>query len=257
MTMLSFPNFNPIALHFGPIKIYWYGIMYLISFISIWFLAHYRIRKQKLNGMWKAQEVDDLILACMLGVVIGGRLGQFLFYDPSIFWTDPLEVLQIWHGGMSFHGGLIGVLVGCYFFAHKYKKSFFTITDFVAPLAPFGLAAGRLGNFINGELFGRVTNLPWAMIFPNAGAMPRHPSQLYEFLLEGVLLFIILWLYTSKKRPKATASGMFLLLYGIFRFSVEFVRVPDAIVYGWLTMGQLLSIPLILIGSYLLIAHKK
>ena len=254
--MLTYPNFNPIALQLGSIKIYWYGIMYLISFVGIWWLANYRARIKKLASGWNTEEIEDLILSCMIGVIVGGRLGEFLFYQTATIWHNPLAILQIWRGGMSFHGGLIGVLIACFIFARKNKKSFFTIADFIAPLIPIGLGLGRLGNFINGELWGRVTDVPWAMVFPAADAMPRHPSQLYEFLLEGVALFLILWFYAAKKRPKMAVSGMFLLLYGIFRFAIEFVRVPDAIVYGWLTMGQLLCVPMIVIGVGLVIISQ-
>jgi len=254
--MLPYPNISPIALQVGPIKIHWYGVMYLIGFISAWWLAIYRAKKPQYCKFWTSSKIADLIFYAALGVVIGGRLGYMLFYDFPILIHQPLAIFKIWQGGMSFHGGLLGVIVALWIYSRVFKISFSQVTDFIAPMAPIGLGVGRIGNFINGYLFGRVTNAPWAMIFPNGGPFPRHPSPLYEFLLEGVVLFIILWWYSSKKRPPMAVSALFLIFYGLFRIICEFFRQPDPqlgfIAFGWLTMGQLLSIPMIIIGFALL-----
>lgn len=253
--MLMYPNINPIALQIGPIKIHWYGLMYLIGFVGAWLLAWSRARKP--NSGWTSEQVSDLIFYCALGVIIGGRLGYMLFYDFTNFIHQPWLVFRIWDGGMAFHGGLIGVMFAVWLFARKTHKTFFEVGDFVAPLVPIGLGAGRIGNFINGELWGRVTSMPWGMVFPQAGPQPRHPSQLYEFFLEGVILFIILWWYSAKPKPRMAVSGLFLLCYGCFRFLVEFFRQPDLqigfVAFGWLTKGQLLSIPMIIAGLVMLI----
>ncbi|VAW99945.1 Prolipoprotein diacylglyceryl transferase, partial [hydrothermal vent metagenome] len=211
---------------------------------------------------WNDEQISDLIFYGALGVVLGGRIGYTLFYNFGHFIDDPVSVLRIWEGGMSFHGGLLGVLVAMWLFGRKYKHSFFALTDFVAPLVPIGLATGRLGNFINGELWGQSTNLPWGIVFPGGGPLPRHPSQLYEMFLEGIVLFIIVWIYSAKPRPRMAVSGVFALGYGVFRFAVEFVRQPDEhlgfIAFGWLTQGQLLSAPLILTGIVLLwLAYRR
>lgn len=260
--LLIYPSINPIALQIGPLAIHWYGIMYLIGFAGAWFLALYRARKP--NSGWASTQVGDLIFYCALGVLIGGRLGYMLFYAFPSLLNNPLTLFKIWDGGMSFHGGLLGVAVSMWFFARKIQKPFFVVTDFLIPLVPVGLAAGRLGNFINSELWGRVSDVPWAMIFPNGGPFPRHPSMLYEFLLEGITLFIILWLYSAKPRPTMAVSGLFLLGYGAFRFFIEFFRQPDSqlgfLAFDWLTMGQLLSMPMILLGillMYLAYKHQK
>jgi phosphatidylglycerol---prolipoprotein diacylglyceryl transferase len=258
--MIIYPHIERVALKLGPINIYWYGIMYLLGFILAWILARIRIQKHFVKN-WSLTELDDLIFYSALGVIIGGRLGQIFFYDFPEFIQNPLLVFKIWQGGMSFHGGLIGVLVSSYFFAKKHRKSFFAVTDFIAPLAPLGLGLGRIGNFINGELWGRVTSVPWAMVFPNAGPLPRHPSQLYEFFLEGIILFLILWFYATRERPKMAISALFLLAYGGMRFFIEFFREPDPqlgfIAWNWLTMGQLLSLPMIIIGIILLDLLRK
>lgn len=249
--MLTYPNINPIAFHIGPLPVHWYGIMYLIGFACAWLLGVYRARRE--GSGWTTEQVGDLIFYAALGVIIGGRLGYILFYDFPSFIANPLTVFRIWDGGMSFHGGLLGVITALWIFGRRTSKSLFEITDFIAPMVPIGLGAGRIGNFINGELWGRVTTMPWGMVFPNAGPLPRHPSQLYEFIFEGVVLFAILWWFSMKPRPRMAVSGLFLLLYGIFRFVLEFFRQPDPqlgfIAFGWLTMGQLLSIPMILGGA--------
>lgn len=248
--MLQYPHFDPIAFKIGPLKVHWYGLMYLVGFIGAWWLALYRARKP--SSGWNPQQVADLIFYSAIGVIIGGRLGYMLFYDTINFFHNPLLLFKVWDGGMSFHGGLAGVGIATWIYARVHQKYWVNVIDFAAPLVPIGLAAGRLGNFINGELWGRVTTVPWGMIFPKAGPLPRHPSQLYEFLLEGVLLFTILWWFSSKRRPPFAVAALFLVCYGCFRFFAEFFRQPDPqrgfIALGWLTMGQLLSFPMILIG---------
>ncbi len=249
--MLTYPQINPIAFHIGPLPVHWYGMMYLVGFFGGWGLAMWRASRP--NSGWTKDQVSDLIFYVALGVIAGGRIGYILLYDFSDFMAQPLVIFKLWQGGMSFHGGLIGVLIALGLYARKIHKPFFTLGDFIAPLVPIGLGAGRIGNFINGELVGRVTNVPWAMVFPNGGPFPRHPSQLYEFLLEGVVLFTVLWLYSAKPRPRMAVSGLFVLLYGIFRVTAEFFRQPDVqigfVAFGWLTKGQLLSIPMIIIGA--------
>lgn len=250
--MINYPAINPIAVSLGPLKIYWYGIMYLIGFFAAWVLAQYRARQ---NVILTKNQATDLIFYCALGVVLGGRVGYILFYNFSGFVQHPLSLFKIWQGGMSFHGGFLGVFLAIYLYARSIGQPVFKLTDFIVPLVPIGLGAGRIGNFINGELFGKITNLPWAMIFPNGGPFPRHPSQLYEFFLEGILLFVILWTYSEKPRAVGKVSGVFLIFYGAFRFFAEFFRQPDPqigfIAWNWLTMGQLLSIPMILLGFVL------
>ncbi len=252
--MLTYPNFDPIAIHIGPLSIRWYGLMYLLGFAAAWWLGTRRARRP--GSGWQSEQVGDLVFYAALGVVLGGRIGYVLFYDLPAFLADPVMIFKVWQGGMSFHGGLIGVLTAMWWYGRKIGKTFFQVTDFVAPLVPIGLGAGRIGNFINGELWGRPTDLPWGMVFPHAGPLPRHPSQLYEALLEGVVLFLILWLYSSRPRPTMAVSGVFLIFYGLFRFLVEFVREPDVqlgyLAWGWLTMGQVLSTPMILAGIGLL-----
>ncbi|GAB6068374.1 prolipoprotein diacylglyceryl transferase [Methylothermus subterraneus] len=246
--MLPYPRIDPVAIHVGPLKIHWYGLMYLFGFLGAWILARFRAPRFG----WRAEEIDDLVFYGALGVVLGGRIGYMLFYNLGLFLRDPLSLFRVWEGGMSFHGGLLGVLVAMGWFARKHGRGYFEVTDFIAPLVPIGLFFGRIGNFINGELWGKVTDLPWGMVFPTGGKLPRHPSQLYEALLEGVALFAILWLYSAKPRPRMAVSGLFLLGYGSFRFLVEFIREPDAhigyLAFGWLTMGQVLSFPMIAAG---------
>lgn len=257
--MLVFPTIDPVALALGPIKIHWYGLMYLFGFIAAWLLAQWRVRHYHLD--WSKEQIGDLIFYAALGVIIGGRLGYMLFYSSHQLFTQPWTLLKLWEGGMSFHGGLIGVVIALILFAAKIKKPFLEIGDFVAPLVPLGLAAGRAGNFINGELWGRPTDVPWAMIFPYSDGQPRHPSQLYELGLEGLALFIFIWWYAAKPRPVGAVSGMFLIGYAFCRIFIEFFREPDLqlgfIAFNWLTMGQLLSIPMLLVGFYCLWSAKR
>ena len=252
--MLSYPAIDPVALELGPLKIHWYGLMYLIGFAAAWWLANYRAARP--GSGWNREQVSDLIFYAALGVILGGRIGYVLFYNFGQFLDNPLSLFAIWEGGMAFHGGLLGVIAAFMLFARKYRKSFFAVADFAAPLVPIGLGAGRIGNFIGGELWGRVTDVPWGMVFPRADELARHPSQLYQFALEGVALFTILWLFSVKTRPTMAVSGLFLLAYGCFRFFVEFFRQPDEqlgfIAFDWLSMGQLLSTPMILIGLLLM-----
>lgn len=262
--MLTYPNIDPVAIHLGewhlPLLgtvqpgVRWYGLMYLIGFAAVWWLGS--VRAKRAGSQWQRGQISDLVFYGALGAVLGGRVGSVLFYNFPGFVADPLSLLRVWEGGMSFHGGLIGVLLALWLYGRHYKKTFFEITDFVAPLIPIGLGAGRIGNFINGELWGKVSDVPWAMIFPNGGSLARHPSQLYQALLEGVVLFAILWLYSNKPRPTMAVSGLFLIAYGLFRFIVEFVREPDQqlgyLAFGWLTMGQVLSAPMILLGLWLM-----
>ncbi len=257
--MLQYPHIDPVAISLGPLKIHWYGIMYLVAFGAAWWLGRLRARR---SPDWNDEQISDLIFYGALGVVLGGRIGYTLFYNFGHFISDPVSIFRIWEGGMSFHGGLLGVLVAMWLFGRKYQHGFFELTDFVAPLVPIGLAAGRLGNFINGELWGQPTTLPWGMVFPGAGPLPRHPSQLYEMFLEGIVLFIIVWVYSARPRPRMAVSGVFALGYGVFRFAVEFVRQPDEhlgfIAFSWLTQGQLLSLPLIITGIVLLwLAYRR
>ena len=249
---MIYPNINPIALDLGVVQIYWYGLMYLLAFVAAYFLANRRV--DKLAG-WNKQQVEDLVLFGAIGVVVGGRVGYMLFYSFSNFLADPLSIFAIQGGGMSFHGGLLGVILAMVLFNRKYEKSFFITMDFVAPLVPLGLGFGRFGNFINGELWGKVTTSPMGM-YINEQGLSRYPSQLYEGLLEGLVLFVILWVFSSKPRPLMSVSALFLIFYGLFRFIVEFVRVPDEqlgyLAFDWLTMGQVLSIPMIILGCCLL-----
>jgi phosphatidylglycerol:prolipoprotein diacylglycerol transferase len=253
--MLVHPQFDPIAFQIGPVAVRWYGLMYLVGFVLFAILGKYRARQNLLTG-WHPRDVDDMLLYGVFGTIIGGRLGYVLFYKPLYYLGHPLEIFSVWQGGMSFHGGLLGVLIALWLFARTRRKRWLAVTDFVAPLVPLGLGAGRIGNFINGELWGRVTSGPWAMVFPQAGPEPRHPSQLYQFALEGVLLFIVLWVYTRRRRPLGTASGLFLVGYGACRFVVEYAREPDSflgyLTFG-LTMGQWLSVPMIAIGAAMML----
>ena len=268
--MLTYPDIDPVMLSLGPVSVHWYGAMYLVGFVAGWWLG--RLRARRPGSGWSVQQVDDLLFYIALGVVLGGRLGYSLFYSFETLLQDPLSILRIWQGGMSFHGGLIGVLVAMWLFARRHHKGFFQTTDFIAPLIPIGLGAGRIGNFINGELWGAPSSVPWAMQVPcdrflalcleklqlPAGTLmtpPLHPNQLYEAALEGVVMFLLLWLFSARPRPVMAVSGLFLLCYGLFRFAIEFVRMPDAhlgyIAFDWLTMGQLLTLPMLLAGATL------
>ena len=248
--MLIHPEFDPIAIHIGSFGIHWYGLMYLLGFLSLLWLGKWRIRRNPDSG-WRVSDVDDILFYGALGVIIGGRLGYVMFYQPTYFSQHPHEILYLWQGGMSFHGGFLGVLAAMALFARKTGKRWLEIMDFVAPLVPIGLGAGRMGNFINGELWGRATDMPWGMIFPKVDQVVRHPSQLYEFALEGVVLFLILWIYSSKPRPRGTVSALFLIGYGSFRFLAEYTREPDSylgLLSMGLSMGQWLSLPMVIAG---------
>ena len=257
--MLTHPQFDPVALSIGPLSIHWYGLMYLIAFLSVLWLGKRRARQQPWQG-WKPSDMDDALFYGALGVILGGRLGYVLFYQPAYFMDHPLEIFALWQGGMSFHGGFLGVLVAMVFFARKIHKPWLSVMDFVAPLVPLGLGAGRLGNFINGELWGRPTDGPWAVVFPQVDDVPRHASQLYELGLEGIVLFVILWWYSSKPRPVGAVSAIFLLGYGSFRFLVEFTREPDdflGLLAFDMSMGQWLSLPMILAGIWMFMRSRK
>lgn len=251
--MLVHPQFDPIAIHLGPFGIHWYGLMYLTGFMALLWLGKWRIRQNPGCG-WTAQQLDDVLFYGVLGVILGGRLGYVLFYQPAHFLAHPAQILAVWQGGMSFHGGFLGVLAAMALFARRQNKPWLAMMDFIAPLVPPGLAAGRLGNFINGELWGRPTDSAWGMVFPQADSLPRHPSQLYEFGLEGIALFLLLWLYSSKPRSVGAVSGLFLIGYGSFRFLVEFTREPDSflgLLSLGLSMGQWLSLPMIVVGIWM------
>jgi phosphatidylglycerol:prolipoprotein diacylglycerol transferase len=268
---------DPIALPLGPVQVHWYGVMYALAFAAAWFLGRHRIRAGRLPGTDEAA-FGDLAFYAMLGVVLGGRIGYVLFYGFGDFLRDPLMLFRVWEGGMSFHGGLLGVLAAGWWWSRRQGLHFFDTVDFVAPLVPTGLGLGRLGNWIGGELWGKPTGGDWGVVFPRAlppefaaldpaslraqfeagalAAHARHPSQLYQVVLEGVVLFAIVWWFSSRPRPRYAVSGVFALLYGLFRFAVEFVREPDAhlgyLAFGWLTMGQVLSLPLVALGLFLL-----
>jgi phosphatidylglycerol:prolipoprotein diacylglycerol transferase len=274
-----FVDLNPIAISLGPVQVRWYGIMYVVGIAIAWWLANRRRATGRLPV--SADQFSDLTFYIALGVILGGRIGYMVFYDTAELIHHPLSLFRVWEGGMSFHGGLLGVLLAVLWWTRRNKLNFFDVVDFIAPVVPIGLGLGRLGNFIGGELWGRHTDLPWGMIFPRAleslgkpneelyqmylagelDRAARHPSQLYEFCLEGVVLFAVLWIYSRKPRPRYAVSGLFALLYGIFRFSVEFVREPDVqlgfVAFDWLTMGQILSLPLILIGIFLLWLSRR
>jgi phosphatidylglycerol:prolipoprotein diacylglycerol transferase len=275
--MIYLHQIDPIAFRIGPLQVHWYGIMYLVGFASAWWLGRRRIRAGRLPGV-DEQGFGDLLFYAMLGVVLGGRIGYMLFYAFGDLLANPLSLFKVWEGGMSFHGGLLGVVVAIVLWARRRKLHVFDVIDFVAPLVPPGLGFGRIGNFVGGELWGKYTQAGWGVIFPRAetgidrlppaqlqaqyasgalDALARHPSQLYQAALEGLVLFCVLWWYSARPRPRYSVAGLFALLYGIFRFLVEFVRIPDVqigeggyLAFGWLTMGQVLSVPLILVGLY-------
>jgi phosphatidylglycerol:prolipoprotein diacylglycerol transferase len=272
--MLTYPDIDPIALYLGPLKIHWYGIMYLLGFGAFWILGRYRAARP--SSGWTGQMVDDVLFYGVIGVIVGGRFGYMLFYGYDQILANPFSLLKVWEGGMSFHGGLVGVLLAMALYARRHRLRFFQVTDFIAPMIPIGLLTGRIGNFINGELWGHATDVPWGMRLPctrfpeyctgqAAGAewsASLHPSQLYEAALEGVVLFLIVWIFSARPRPTMATSGLFLLGYGGFRFAVEFVRRPDAhigyLAFDWLTMGQLLSLPMLLAGGALLVlAYRR
>ncbi|MDA9557502.1 prolipoprotein diacylglyceryl transferase [Vibrio sp.] len=255
---LVFPEFDPIAIAIGPIAIRWYGLMYLMGFVFAMWLANRRADKP--NSGWTREQVSDLLFACFLGVVLGGRIGYVLFYNFSVFLDDPLYLFKVWTGGMSFHGGLLGVITAIFWYAKKNDRRFFGVADFITPLVPFGLALGRFGNFMNSELWGRTTDVPWAMVFPNGGPLPRHPSQLYEMVLEGIVLFILINWFIRKPRALGSVSGFFLAGYGFFRFLIEYVREPDAhlgLFGGFISMGQILSLPMVIIGLLMIVWANK
>lgn len=261
--MLTHPQFDPVAISLGPISVHWYGLMYLIAFGLFVVLGRWHARRRPELG-WDANQIDNLLLYGMLGVVIGGRLGEVIFFQPGYYLANPLEIVQIWKGGMSFHGGFLGVLVAMSLYGRAHGKGFWQVTDFIAPLVPTGLAAGRIGNFINGELWGRpvTMDLPWAMIFPWVDAIPRHPSQLYQAAGEGLLLFVILWIYSARPHPLKAVSAVFLIGYGSLRFVAEFFRTPDPGIFGTLSAGlstaQWLCVPMVIFGTWLLLRlHPK
>jgi phosphatidylglycerol---prolipoprotein diacylglyceryl transferase len=250
-------NINPILIELGPFRLSWYGLMYVFGFAASYLLVQYQM-KRKDFGISKL-EVENLYFYLILGLVIGARLGYVLFYDLKMYLADPFEIVAIWHGGMSFHGGLIGVIIVGIVFSWKNRKSFWKVSDLIIVTAPVGLGFGRIGNFINGELYGRVTHLPWGLIFPKGGSLPRHPSQLYESGLEGGLLFLILWFLKDRRLPDGSLLALFLFFYGAFRFVVEFFREPDAqlgFILGPFTMGQLLC-TLMMVGGVLLMIYLK
>ena len=266
--MLVYPHINPIAISIGPffgvgpLRVHWYGIMYLVGFTAAWALARYRARRP--GSTWSGLDIDDLIFYCAIGVIVGGRTGWCIFYGHDVISENWLNAFRIWDGGMSFHGGLTGVVVAAFFFARSKGKHVVDVFDFLAPLPGIGLMAGRLGNFNNGELWGKPTDLPWAFGVPNAQGVliGRHPSQLYEAALEGLLLFVIMWTFTSKPRPRLAPSALFMIIYGFARFTVEWVRLPDAnigyLAGNWLTMGMLLTMPMIVIGAIMMIyAYRR
>ncbi|MFZ2508670.1 MAG: prolipoprotein diacylglyceryl transferase [Steroidobacteraceae bacterium] len=255
--MLSYPEIDPVAFQFGPLRIHWYGLMYVIGFAAAWWLA--RRRAARPNSTWKPVDVDDLIFCAAVGVIAGGRLGWIFVYGFERLLDDPLSFIRVWEGGMSFHGGLAGVMIAVAWFARRRGRKIADVFDFTAPLPALGLFAGRIGNFINGELWGKPTELPWGFL---VGGDIRHPTQLYEAALEGVLLFTVIWWFTSKPRPRLAPAGLFLACYAACRIFVEFLRLPDAhigyLASGWLTMGQLLSLPMLIAGLGMLAwSHRR
>ncbi|MBW0171473.1 MAG: prolipoprotein diacylglyceryl transferase [Hydrogenophaga sp.] len=258
--MLQHPQIDPVALQLGPLAIHWYGLTYLLAFGLFLLLANARLKYPPFASVtqppWTRRDVEDILFLGVLGVVAGGRVGYCLFYKPAYYLSNPLEVFAVWQGGMSFHGGLIGVMLAMVWYARSRQRPFMQVMDFVAPCVPTGLAAGRLGNFINGELWGRVADpsLPWGMVFRGAGDLPRHPSQVYQFLLEGLLLFVLLWFYARKEHARGQVSAVFLFGYGVFRFIAEFFREPDAhlgLLSLGMSMGQWLCVPMIVGGAFM------
>jgi len=254
--MLTYPQIDPVAVSIGPLEIHWYGLMYLVGFAAGWLLGNYRASRP--GASWNREQVSDLVFYVALGVILGGRIGYVLFYNFDKFLDNPLWLFEVWTGGMSFHGGALGVLIAFWLLARKFHKRYFAIADFAVPFVPIGLGAGRIGNFINGELWGRPSDAPWAMIFPGDPLqVPRHPSQLYEFALEGVVLFLLLWWFSAKPRPAGAVTGLFGVGYGVARITCEFFRQPDAqigyLYGGWFTEGMLLSIPMVIIGVCMMV----
>lgn len=252
---MIYPNINPVAFSIGSFSVYWYGLMYLMGFVMGYCALRLRVRYSEWDRGFTIDDISDILFYTALGVIIGGRLGFMFFYRLDDVLEHPLQILMVRQGGMSFHGGALGVIVSLWIYARKIGKTLPDVADFMLPALPLGLAAGRIGNFLNEELLGRVTNVPWGMIFPHGGNLPRHPSQLYEFILEGMVLFFILWFFSKKPRPRYAVSSVFLICYGLFRFSVEFTREPDVYagyLFGWMTKGQFLSIPMVVIGFILL-----
>lgn len=259
--MLAYPNIDPVAFSIGPLHVHWYGLMYVVGIGCAWWLL--RRRAERGRVALTTAEAEDLVFYCALGVILGGRLGYTFFYNLPAFIAQPSMIFRVWEGGMSFHGGLLGVFLAMFWYGRKLGCGFFALSDIVGPLVPIGLGAGRIGNFINGELWGKPTDLPWAMVFPSdADGLPRHPSMLYEALLEGPALFVILNWFVRKPRPRMAASGMFMLFYGLFRFFVEFVRIPDPqlgyLAFGWVTMGQILTLPMMALGVWwIVLAYRR
>ncbi|NOU50742.1 prolipoprotein diacylglyceryl transferase [Pseudoalteromonas sp. JBTF-M23] len=255
---LQFPQIDPVIFSIGPLSVRWYGVMYLIGFLFAMWMANRQAEKP--NSDWTKEQVSDLLFYSMLGVILGGRIGYVLFYQFSYFVENPMYLFRIDQGGMSFHGGALGVVTAIVVFALRSKKSIVSVGDFVVPLVPVGLMAGRIGNFINGELWGRTTDVPWAFVFPTGGPLPRHPSQLYEAFFEGLVLFVMLVLFTKKPRPAGSVAGLFLLGYGVFRFSIEYFREPDAhigLYGGVISQGQILSLPMVIAGVALMVWAYK
>jgi len=256
--MIPYPSLDPEIVRIGPVAVRWYGLMYLIGFASSYVLVRREIKKRSLA--LDREFIDSLYTSLILGLLIGARLGYVLFYDLSVYLSHPLDIFAVWKGGMSFHGGLIGSVIAGVWCCKKYKTDPWLFSDLVVATAPIGIGMGRLGNFINGELYGRVTTMPWGMVFPNGGPLPRHPSQVYEFLLEGIVLFLVLWTMRSRVRRSGTLTALFIILYGCIRFIVEFFREPDAqlgFVIGCFTMGQVLSASMVLVGAGLLFTRRN